>query len=112
MATITRNLLSKRLSVERRIPLPLARSLVNSMLARVGEALQSHYEIKIREFGTFGTRLQTAGQGRNPRNDQPYPISAQRVVTFKPGKRLRDAVARNTAGDLLPTRLQAVRKEK
>jgi nucleoid DNA-binding protein len=102
MGTMNRDLLSKRLSVKLRIPLPLARSLVNSLIARLGEALQADEEIKIREFGTFGTRLRTAGQGRNSRSGQPYPISARRVVTFKPGKRLREAIAQSTSGHSLP----------
>jgi nucleoid DNA-binding protein len=97
MGTMKRDLLSKRLSVKLCIPLPLARSLVNSLLARLRETLQADEVIKIREFGTFGTRLRAAGQGRNPRSGQPYPVSARRVVTFKPGKRLREAVAQSTA---------------
>jgi hypothetical protein len=59
--TMNRDLLSKQLSGKLRIPLPLARSLMNSLLARLSEALQADEEIKIREFGTFGTRLRSAG---------------------------------------------------
>jgi integration host factor subunit alpha len=104
VGTMNRDLLSKRISIELRIPLPLARSLVNSMLARLREALQTGDELKIREFGTFDTGLRSAGQGRNPRRGQPYPISARRVVTFKPGKRLARQSRRTPRPDRCPQR--------
>ena len=43
-------------------------------------------------FGSFFTTKRKARKGRNPQNGKAIKIKARRVVKFKPGKRLKDAV--------------------
>jgi integration host factor subunit alpha len=46
----------------------------------------------IKGFGKFIVRSQAARVGRNINTKQAVPISARRVVVFKPSKRLKELV--------------------
>ena len=56
------------------------------------QALESGHEIKISGFGNFELRDKTERPGRNPKTGEEIPISARRVVTFKPGQKLKSRV--------------------
>ena len=73
-----------------------AKDAVDSVFATIGEALANGDEVRIAEFGTFGTRNRPARTGRNPRTGEAISISASKSPSFKAGKTLRDAV--NTGG--------------
>jgi integration host factor subunit alpha len=44
--------------------------------------------VKLRSFGTFHVRSKRPRVGRNPKTGKEYPITARRVLTFKPSPRL------------------------
>ena len=44
------------------------------------------------QFGNFDLRDKRSRPGRNPKTGQDIPISARRVVTFKPGQKLKARV--------------------
>lgn len=48
--------------------------------------------IKISGFGNFTLRDKEARPGRNPKTGKDVPISARRVVTFRPGQKLKKRV--------------------
>ncbi len=43
-------------------------------------------------FGTFAKVHRKARMGRNPQTGEPIKIKARNAVTFKAGKKLKDAV--------------------
>ena len=43
-------------------------------------------------FGTFAKVRRKARKGRNPQTGEPLKIKARNAVTFKAGKKLKDAV--------------------
>jgi len=45
-------------------------------------------------FGTFGTKHRGERTGRNPSTGKPIKIAAKNYAFFKPGKTLRDRVAK------------------
>ena len=45
-------------------------------------------------FGTFETRQRSARNGRNPRTGEVIKIKATKAPAFKPGKGMKDAVAK------------------
>ena len=69
-----------------------ARELVDTCFEEMRQALESGYEIKISGFGNFELRNKTERPGRNPKTGEEIPISARRVVTFKPGQKLKSRV--------------------
>ena len=56
------------------------------------EALQDDEQVKLSGFGNFDLRDKSERPGRNPKTGQEIPISARRVVTFKPGQKLKARV--------------------
>jgi integration host factor subunit alpha len=69
-----------------------ARDMVESVLEALGSALERGESVKLRGFGTFNVRSKSPRVGRNPKTGQEYPITARRVLTFKPSPRLVAAV--------------------
>ena len=69
-----------------------ARELVDTCFEEMRQALESGHEIKISGFGNFELRNKTERPGRNPKTGKEIPISARRVVTFKPGQKLKSRV--------------------
>ena len=66
--------------------------LVESVLDHVSAALVSGEQVKISSFGTFSVRDKNERIGRNPKTGEEVPISARRVVTFRPGQKLKERV--------------------
>jgi integration host factor subunit alpha len=66
--------------------------LLESMLARIADALAVGKSVKISGFGTFSVRLKGHRVGRNPKTGVEVPIMPRRVLVFRPSQMLRDAV--------------------
>ena len=49
-------------------------------------------ELKLSGFGNFDLRDKNQRPGRNPKTGEEIPISARRVVTFRPGQKLKARV--------------------
>jgi integration host factor subunit alpha len=57
-----------------------------------GEESRKVTAIKISGFGNFVVRAKPQRTGRNPQTGDPIPISARRVLTFKPSQVLKGAL--------------------
>ena len=55
-------------------------------------ALEGNESVKLSGFGNFDLRDKRQRPGRNPKTGEEIPITARRVVTFKPGQKLRERV--------------------
>jgi len=66
-----------------------SKELVEQFYTELSEVLISGEQIKLSGFGNFELRDKASRPGRNPRTGEDVPISARRVVTFKPGQKLR-----------------------
>jgi len=69
-----------------------ARELVDSFFEDLRTALAAGEQIKLSGFGNFDLRDKNERPGRNPKTGQEIPISARRVVTFRPGQKLKARV--------------------
>ena len=69
-----------------------AREIVEMFYTEISEALEKNDNVKISGFGNFELREKKSRPGRNPKTGEEVPISARRVVTFKPGQKLRSRV--------------------
>lgn len=70
-----------------------ARDLVDSFFLEIREILTGGTPVRLSGFGNFELRDKGERPGRNPKTGQGIPITARRVVTFKPGQKLRAKVA-------------------
>lgn len=70
-----------------------AKEFVDAFFATICEALENGDPVKLSGFGNFDLREKHQRPGRNPRTGEEIPISARRVVTFRPGQKLKLKVA-------------------
>ncbi|GMU46722.1 MAG: integration host factor subunit alpha [Pseudomonadales bacterium] len=74
-----------------------AKELVEYFFEEIRKALESNDPVKLSSFGNFDLRDKNPRPGRNPKTGEEIPIVARRVVTFKPGQKLKARVE-NHAG--------------
>ena len=70
-----------------------AEELVNEFLGSVEKSLAKGNSVQFVGWGTFGVQKRAARKGRNPQTGKEIKIAAKKVVKFKVGKKLADAVA-------------------
>ena len=63
--------------------------IVEMVFDTMKETLEKGEKIKISGFGNFVVRQKRPRIGRNPQTGEEIPISARRVVTFRPGQKLK-----------------------
>jgi integration host factor subunit alpha len=66
-----------------------AKDLVDQFFEEVKTALAEGQSVKLSGFGNFDLRDKNQRPGRNPKTGEEIPITARRVVTFKPGQKLK-----------------------
>ena len=69
-----------------------AEDAVNAILDGIKQALCRGESVTLRRFGTFQLRNKNERLGRNPKTGEEADIPARRVVRFKAGKHLKEAV--------------------
>lgn len=72
-----------------------AKDFVDSFFEELRGTLESGEQVKLSGFGNFELRDKNQRPGRNPKTGEDIPISARRVVTFRPGQKLRARVEHN-----------------
>ena len=65
---------------------------LKAFLESVENTLVSEGKLTLTGFGTFAVEQRKARNGRNPRTGEEIQIPACKVVKFRPGKILKDAV--------------------
>ena len=69
-----------------------AKELVEMFFEEVRSALESGDQVKLSGFGNFDLRNKNERPDRNPKTGEEIPITARRVVTFRPGQKLKARV--------------------
>jgi len=69
-----------------------AKELVEQFFEEIRTALENGYQVKLSGFGNFDLRDKNERPGRNPKTGEEIPITARRVVTFRPGQKLKARV--------------------
>jgi integration host factor subunit alpha len=67
-------------------------NFLERVLELVCSELERDADVKFARFGNFVVRRKNARVGRNPKTGEEAPISARRVVSFKPSPLLRQRV--------------------
>ena len=69
-----------------------AKEMVELFFEEIRSALETGDQVKLSGFGNFDLRDKTERPGRNPKTGEEIPITARRVVTFRPGQKLKARV--------------------
>ncbi len=69
-----------------------AKEIVEMFFEQIRSALENGQQVKLSGFGNFDLRDKKQRPGRNPKTGEEIPITARRVVTFRPGQKLKARV--------------------
>jgi integration host factor subunit alpha len=69
-----------------------AKEMVELFFEKVRSSLEDGSQVKLSGFGNFDLREKKQRPGRNPKTGEEIPITARRVVTFRPGQKLKARV--------------------
>ena len=69
-----------------------SKELVEAFFEEIKSSLESGEQVKLSGFGNFDLRTKNERPGRNPKTGEDIPIKARRVVTFRPGQKLKSRV--------------------
>ena len=92
MTALTKAEIAEMLYEELGINKREAKDLVDLFFEEIRVSLEANEEVKLSGFGNFELRDKRQRPGRNPKTGEDIPISARRVVTFKPGQKLKARV--------------------
>ena len=70
----------------------VAEKVLNSVMDAIMEAMSAGDKVTLIGFGTFSVAERAAREGRNPQSGKAIKIAAKKVVKFKVGSKLADAV--------------------
>ena len=89
---LTKAELAERLFEELGLNKREAKEIVEMFFEEIRGALENGQQVKLSGFGNFDLRDKKERPGRNPKTGQEIPITARRVVTFRPGQKLKQRV--------------------
>ena len=90
---MTKAELVENMANDAKISKAVAGAALDSFMSNVTKALKKKDgKVTLVGFGTFAKVHRKARKGRNPQTGEPIKIKARNVVTFKAGKKLKDAV--------------------
>ena len=92
MAAVTKADLAAALNDELGLNKREAKEFVELFFEEMRQSLEDGEGVKLSGFGNFILRDKNQRPGRNPKTGEEIPVSARRVVTFRPGQKLRERV--------------------
>ncbi len=92
MSALTKADMAERLFEELGLNKREAKDMVELFFEELAQALGDNVPVKLSGFGNFDLRDKRQRPGRNPKTGEEIPITARRVVTFKPGQKLKQRV--------------------
>ncbi len=88
MSALTKAELAEKLFEDLGLNKREAKDMVDLFFDEIRDSLSRNEQVKLSGFGNFDLRDKRQRPGRNPKTGEEIPISARRVVTFKPGQKL------------------------
>ncbi|CAA6825455.1 MAG: Integration host factor alpha subunit [uncultured Thiotrichaceae bacterium] len=92
MVTLTKADMVEHLYEELGLNKREAKDLVEMFFEEVRDSLGKGENVKLSGFGNFMLRDKAQRPGRNPKTGEEIPVQARRVVTFRPGQKLKQRV--------------------
>ena len=72
--------------------------IVEGAFETITKSLSEGHRWELRDFGVFEVKSRASRIGRNPRTGEQVPVSERKVVTFRPGKRMKEMVSGEVSG--------------
>lgn len=92
MHALTKADIAERLFSDLGINKREAKEFTEVFFEEIRTLLESGHHVKLSGFGNFYLRDKSERPGRNPKTGESIPVTARRVVTFRPGQKLKARV--------------------
>ncbi len=92
MSALSKAAIAETLYSELKIPKQEGKVLVDEFFEIIRHSLEHGENVKLSSFGNFILRDKPQRPGRNPKTGEGIPVLARRVVTFKPGLKLKNVI--------------------
>ncbi|WP_419419318.1 integration host factor subunit alpha [Legionella sp. D16C41] len=92
MNALSKAMIAEKLFSELNLSKQDAKEMVEQFFETIRYALENGQHVKLSGFGNFNLRDKPQRPGRNPKTGQEIPVVARRVVTFKPGLKLKTRI--------------------
>lgn len=92
MNALSKAMIAETLCDELKLARPDAKEMVEEFYETLRHALENGQHVKLSGFGNFTLRDKPQRPGRNPKTGEEIPVVARRVVTFKPGLKLKTKI--------------------
>ena len=92
MNALSKAIMSEALCDEIQLTKSDAKDIVEQFFEEIRGTLELGDHVKLSGFGNFTLRDKLQRPGRNPKTGEAIPVAARRVVTFKPGLKLKTKI--------------------
>ena len=92
MPTITKKVLIDRIAENTNYKKAVVGKVVNSLFDHIVEELGKGNRIELRNFGVFEIRTREPRMAQNPKTLEPVRVDKKKVVKFKVGRLMKNAV--------------------
>lgn len=90
--TITKKELVLRIAERTQQKQTITRDIIQLFIDEVIHELASGNRLELRDFGVFEVKTRRARKARNPKTGQEVRVPEKRVVSIKPGKKMKDLI--------------------
>ena len=73
--------------------------VIENTFDTISKSLAEGERWELRDFGVFEVKTRASRIGRNPRTGDQVPVPERKVVTFRPGKKMKELVSGEGGGD-------------
>jgi integration host factor subunit beta len=106
--TITKKELVLRIAEITRQKQTITRDIIQLFIDEVITELAQGNRLELRDFGVFEVKVRKARKARNPKTGDEVRVPEKRVVTIKPGKKMKEQInlhaAAQAGGPPVPAR--------
>lgn len=90
--TMTKRELVIRVSNKLGMPQTDVAKIIEGAFHTISSSLAAGERWELRDFGVFEVKTRASRIGRNPRTGDQVPVPERKVVTFRPGKRMKELI--------------------
>lgn len=90
--TMTKRELVIRVANELGITQSTVAKIIEGAFETISQTLAEGKRWELRDFGVFEVKTRASRIGRNPRTGEQVPVPERKVVTFRPGKKMKELV--------------------
>jgi nucleoid DNA-binding protein len=98
--TITKKELVLRIADKTTQKQTITRDIIQTFIDEVILELARGNRLELRDFGVYEVKVRKARKARNPKTGQEVRVPEKRVVTIKPGKKMKEEINRHAEAEL------------